>query len=160
MAKPSLPRRLLNQFWAVLESESVNSFQAMYYAIFCMAGLYGVFIANGSPPLTLVGVMSHISIQLWYWLNIIGPAMGLLGMAVKRTQFSYPGVWAMAGGNIMFGMSLLAYMIATFQVESWGRGMYGAFPLATASFVSTFFLVIRDVRRIILTETRLRSERG
>jgi hypothetical protein len=151
-----LARRVLDKFWAVLDSESVIPFQLMYYFIFFTAGVYGVFIAGGSPPLTLVGAMSHISIQLWYWMNIIGPGMGFLGLAVRRTRFSYAGVWVMAGGNFMFGMSLIAYMIATFQMESWGRGMYGAFPLATSSFASTFFLVIRDLRRIILTETRLR----
>jgi hypothetical protein len=154
-----LPRRILDRFWYILDSESVTSFQMLYYVIFCAAGIYGVFIAGGSAPLTLQDSMPHFNILLWYWLNVAGPAMAFVGISIKHTKFSYPGLWLQLGGNGMFALALLAYMHATFGVESWGRGMYGAFPLATSSFASTSLLLIRDVRRIFQIECRVRSER-
>lgn len=129
---------------------SVTGFQIMYYAWFFASGLYGIFVAAGQPPVTLEGTMAHVSIHLWYLLNIFGPALGAGGIALERTKFNYASLWIQIGGNVMFAGSLLAYMVATFQVESWGRGMYGAFPLGTASITSTTCLILRDSLRILL----------
>jgi hypothetical protein len=151
-------RRSLRFFWQALDSRDVIYFQILYYVVFCIAGIYGVFIAKGAAPLTLEGFFSHVSVGLWYWLNIIGPAMGLLGTALERSRLEDSSALGFEiSGNVMFGLSLMAYMVATFQVESWGRGMYGAFPLATVSFASTALLVVRDVRWLFVPAAHERS---
>lgn len=129
---------------------SVTGFQIMYYAWFFASGLYGIFIAAGQPPVTLEGTMAHVSIRVWYLWNIFGPALSTAGMWLERTKFNKAGLWIQISGNVLFAFSLLAYITATFQVESWGRGMYGAFPLGTASLTSTACLILRDGLRIFL----------
>lgn len=127
---------------------SVTGFQIMYYTWFFMSGIYGVFIANGQPPVTLEKV-PHISVQLWYWLNIFGPVLGTTGIWLERTRFNYAGLWVEVAGNLFFAWSLLCYILATIQVESWGHGMYGGW-IGGASLTSTLCLVIRDGLRIQL----------
>jgi hypothetical protein len=160
-------RPLLHRIWGqiqraphalalVIDDRDVVWFQMLYYFIFCTAGVYGIFVAGSEPPLTL-GSLPILSVHTWYWMNIIGPAMGLAGIAVERNGREFPGVWMQIGGNVMFGWALMTYMTTTFGVESWGRGMYGAYPLATASFASTTFLVIRDLRWVFVPAARVRS---
>lgn len=129
---------------------SVTGFQIMYYAWFFTSGLYGIFVAEGQPPVTLEGTMALVSVHLWYLLNIFGPALGTAGIGLERTKFNKAGLWIQIAGNVMFAGSLLAYIVATFQVESFGRGMYGAYPLGTSALTSTACLILRDGLRIML----------
>jgi hypothetical protein len=136
--------------WLVRKLADVTGFQIMYYAWFFAAGFYGLAIADSQPPLTLMGTMPHLSVQAWYWFNIIGPAAGATGIWMERTKYNYEGLCIEVFGNVLFAGSLLAYILATLQVESWGRGMYGAVPLAASSLTSTSCLVLRDTLRILL----------
>lgn len=141
-------RRVLQRIVRLLGN--VLGFQLTYYAWFFACGIYGVFVAGSQPPVTLEGSMAVVSIHLWYWMNIAGPALGMAGIWLERTQFNKAGLWIEIGGNVMFAGALLAYIAATIQIEPWGRGMYGAFPLGASSLTSTLCLVIRDGLRIWL----------
>lgn len=143
----------------MVDGDNVGPFQMLYYAVFFTGGVYGLFIAGGEPPVTLRASMPHINVLLFYWINVLGPAMGFVGKAIESTKRDYTGILLRLGGNSMFCLGLLSYMNDTFLIESWGRGMYGAFPLATSSFLSTAFLVLRDLRRLLRVESRVRSER-
>lgn len=143
-----IPRSLMRQFWVAVDSESVGLFQAIFYVLFIAAGIYGLTVADSQPPLTLQHAMASMNIELWYILHIVGPGICLIGKALKHTRSAYAGMCLQLGGDTGMALALAAYNTATFGAESWGRGMYGAFPLGTGAFLSVCILIVRDVRRM------------
>jgi hypothetical protein len=150
---PSRMQNLIGQLTGAIDSESVSLFQWVYYVVFLLSGVYNLFIAD-TAPLTLYSTMGPVSLRLWYWLNIFGSALPLIGKAVRRTNLAYVGMWLQLFGNLTMYLVLLAYVVATMQVESWGRGGYGAF-LGVAVLLAVTLIVIRDIRRLIEVEQRL-----
>lgn len=144
------PRRLLARFWTLVDAEAVVLFQFVFGVIFILAGLYGVYIADLKPPLSLRGSVSHMDIRIWYWLNVIGPLVCLIGKALHG-QLTYAGMWLQLAGDLVITLMLLAYITGTVQVESWGNGGYGAF-LGAALFTSALLTLTRDVRRLRFVE--------
>lgn len=139
--------RASSRFWSAVDSESVGLFQWLFYVCFIVLGIYALTIANQQAPLTLRS-MGGVNIEVWYWLNIVGPGICLFGKLLRRSVFAHAGMSLELGGDIGVAFALAAYNTATVHAESWGRGMYGAFPLGTATFLSVCLLTVRDVRRM------------
>lgn len=139
-------RRLLDRFWSLVDAESVVLFQWVFGAVFISAGLYGIFIADHQPPLTLRDEMGSTYIRLWYWLNVAGPLLSLSGKLmygpVKRA-----GKILILTGDSVLSLALLAYITGTVQAEPWGSGSYGAF-LGMALCMCAGITVTRDIRRL------------
>lgn len=150
----SAVKRAWDRFWHALDSEAVILFQYVFGVIFVAAGLYGVFVANLQPPLSLRGSVGHLDIRIWYWLNVAGPVISLLGKSMAG-RLTYAGMWLQLGGNLIITLALLAYISGTVQVESWGKGGYGAF-LGAALFSCAVLTVTRDVRRLLQVEKRVK----
>lgn len=146
--------RVINRFWSLIDAESVVLFQFVFGVGFVLAGLYGIFIANAEPPLTLQGSMGRMDVGLWYWLNVAGPVCSLIGKCLKG-DLTYAGMWMQLTGDVTLAIALLAYIAGTVEVESWGKGAYGAF-LAAVLCVSAALTVTRDVRRLLGVEQRLK----
>jgi hypothetical protein len=151
-----LTRRLIDRFWSLVDSEDVGLFLYVFGVGFILAGAYGIVVADLQPPLTLKGPMSTMSVDIWYWLNILGPLVSLTGKSL-RGNFIYTGMWLQLSGDITVTLALLAYVAGTVQVESWGKGAYGAF-LGTAFCISAGLLVTRDLRRLRAVEKRLKQK--
>lgn len=147
---PPASRSLIRQFWVAVDSEGVALFQWLFYILFIILGVYGLWIADSQPPITLR--FAPMNITLWYWLHIVGPGSCLLGKLLRTSRLGYAGMWLQLGGDIGLAFALAAYNTGTFHAESWGRGMYGAFPLGTATFLSVCLLTVRDVRRMRAVE--------
>lgn len=147
-------KRLLAQFWSAVDAEAVVLFQYVFGTCFMLAGVYGIFVANAEPPLTLQGSMGHLDIRIWYWLNLLGPLCSLIGKCMKG-QLTYAGMWMQLTGDSVLSLALLAYIAGTVQTESWGKGAYGAF-LGAALCISAVITVTRDVRRLRAVEQRLK----
>lgn len=143
-------QRLVTRFWHAVDAEGVGLFQYVFGAVFMLAGIYGILVAGNKPPLTLRGSMAGFDVTIWYWLNIIGPLCSLTGKALKG-QLTYAGMWMQFTGDLTLTISLLAYIAATVQVETWGEGAYGAF-LGAALCISAAITVTRDVRRLRAVE--------
>lgn len=151
----SFTRRLIDRFWSLIDSEDVGLFLYVFGVGFILAGIYGIVVADFKPPITLHGPMTHASVDIWYWLNILGPVVSLTGKSL-RGNFIYTGMWLQLSGDITITLALLAYVAGTVQVESWGKGAYGAF-LGAAFCISASMLVTRDVRRLLAVEKRLKK---
>jgi hypothetical protein len=147
-------RRIMDRFWRLVDAESVVLFQYIFGTIFMLAGVYGIFIANAEPPLTLRGSMGHMDVRIWYWLNVTGPGCSLIGKCM-RGRLTYAGMWMQLTGDAVISLALLAYISGTVEVESWGHGAYGAF-LGAALCLCAGVTVTRDVRRLLGVEQRLR----
>lgn len=147
-------RRLIDRFWLAVDAESVVLFQYVFGTVFIFAGLYGIFIAHREPPLTLRGSMGAVDVRIWYWLNVAGPTLSLAGKCL-RGRLIYAGMWMQLTGDLVLSLALLAYIAGTVEVESWGRGGYGAF-LGTAMCISAVITVTRDVRRLRAVEKLLK----
>lgn len=153
--RPGRIRVLTDHLAYVLDNPQLllELFKGLYYTGFLLSGIYNLFIAD-TPPLSLHGAMGPVSLQLWYWLNMIGSACCLVGKSVERTTFAYAGLWLQLTGNLTLSGVLLAYVAGTLHVESWGRGGYGAF-LGAVVFFSTAIITVRDIRQLIAVEQRL-----
>lgn len=145
---------LVTRFWSAVDAESVVLFQFVFGACFILAGVYGIFIANGDPPLTLRDSMGGMDVRVWYWLNLLGPLGSLLGKCMKGS-LTYAGMWMQLTFDLVLSLALLAYIAGTVQTESWGHGAYGAF-LGAALCISAVITVTRDVRRLRVVERRLK----
>lgn len=143
-------KRVWDRFWIAIDSEAVILFQYVFGVIFIAAGLYGIFVAKQQPPLSLRGSVGHLDIRIWYWLNVAGPVLSLVGKTLAG-RLIYAGMWLQLGGNLTITLVLMAYISGTVQIESWGKGGYGAF-LGAALFASAVLTVTRDVRRLLQVE--------
>lgn len=146
--------RLWERFWSAVDAEVVTVFQYVFGVIFVAAGVYGIFVAKQQPPLSLRGSMSHMDLRMFYWLNIVGPFLALIGKTTKGT-LTYAGMWLQLAGDITITIALLAFITGTVQVESWGKGAYGAF-LGAAMFACAVITVTRDVRRLLQVEKQIK----
>lgn len=143
MAKPI--RRILDRFWFTLDHEGVAHFQIVFYLILMFSGIYNLAFSE-SRPLTMVDI-GGLNYQLWCWFNILGPLYCLLGKSVKSTSLSYAGLLGQVIGDCVTNIAVAAYVFATFTTEFWGNGNYGGF-LGVATWISTIFLILRDMRRL------------
>lgn len=143
-------KRLIRRFWQAIDAESVVLFQYVFGVVFILAGLYGIFVADHEPPLTLRGSMGDFDVRIWYWLNIVGPLVCLIGKSMTG-DLTYAGMWMQLTGDLTLTLALLAYISGTVQTESWGKGAYGAF-LGLALCISAAITVTRDVRRLHAVE--------
>lgn len=144
-----------------IDHEGVALFQTVFYLCFILIGFHDLFIAH-SGPITLHGSMSYLSVKVWCWANMVGPAACLFGKFVElftpeeppedyqitREDMLRPGRVLQLGGDITISVALMAYVAATFVVEPWGKGGYGGY-VSLATWISTVFLIIRDIRRLL-----------
>jgi hypothetical protein len=146
-------RRVLGRLLVAVDSEGVLLFQIVFYLIFILIGFHDLVIAHNGP-MTLHNSMSYLSIKAWCWANMIGPAACLLGKLIEMISptpgyedLKAPGRVLQLGGDLTISVALMAYVVATFQVEPWGTGGYGGY-VSLATWISTVVLVIRDLRRL------------
>lgn len=147
-------RRMMVRFWFAVDAESVVLFQYVFGAVFITWGLYGTFVADSEPPLTLQGAMGGTDVAIWYWLLVAGPLLSLTGKCMYG-DLTYAGMLMQLTGDLVLSLALLAYVTGTVQIETWGRGAAGAF-LGTALCISAAITLTRDVRRLIANEKRLK----
>lgn len=144
---PNRRDTFIRRFWQLIDSEGVELFQWVFYIVIMSSGLYNLTTADGAP-ISVHPAMGGMDYDKWCWLNVTGPAACLIGkMCGHMKRFVDGGVWFQLTGDATLSLAVLAYVIAVFHVESWGRGMYGGW-LGFATFLSIVVLIIRDVRRI------------
>lgn len=139
-------RRTVGRFFTMLDSEGVELFQWLFYAILAFDGGQNLFIAH-DEPLTLQGSMSHGAFHLWCALELIAPVCCLLGRSLYNTSNRLAANRFQLIGDLVLGASESAYVIATFHIEPVGQGGHGGY-LGLAFMLSAFLLGIRDYRRI------------
>ncbi|OBJ50625.1 hypothetical protein [Mycobacterium asiaticum] len=149
-------RRLLAQFWAAIDAETITVFQAVFGVAFILCGFNGIFFSSSQPPITLRGQLDHATATLWYGLLLTGTLVCLVGKML-RGQLIYTGMLLQFFGDLMVFLALLAYITGTVRVEPFGTGGFGAYA-ASALWASAALFVTRDVRRLAGIEKRVRHE--
>jgi hypothetical protein len=143
-------RHTLAKFFLILESELVEFYQWIFYAIISFDGAQNLFIAH-APPLTLQGSMSvHPWFEFWCALEMVAPACGLVGRLLSRNHDDdikdQADLFQFVGDSIL-GTSEIAYVIGTFHIEPIGKGGHGGY-LGLAFTLSAYTLAAADARRL------------
>lgn len=132
-------RRRLPTLWhkliAVLRNEAIVALQTMYYVMIIIAGVYLALAAN-APPQNVEPVMGHPQYEAWLGLNILCPAMTLIGRRLGRVAANVaPGspnpakgaAWLQLFGDIGVWGAVTIYVLCVIETTDWGAGLYGAF---------------------------------
>jgi hypothetical protein len=143
-------KNLWARYWYAVDSQHVVIFQFIFGTMFILAGINGIFAAHAEPPMTLHGSMDALDVRIWYWLLIVGPLSSLTGKCM-RGSLTYAGTWMELTGDVTISLALLAYITGTVQVESWGKGGFGAF-LGAGFCIAAAVTVTRDVRELLRVE--------
>lgn len=147
-------RRIWAKFWIALDAETITLFQYVLGVAFILAGLYGLFVADQQPPITLRGSMSAHNVALWYGLLAAGPLSCLIGKSLTGS-LTYAGHLMQLAGDIMVALALLGYVAGTAEVEQWGSGTVSPF-IGGSLFCCALLFLMRDVRRLGAVERKIR----
>lgn len=145
--------RWRDQFWALVDNESVRPFIWAYYlALFCW-GIYGTFLA--APMTSVQPVMGQGVYDIWNWLHIGGTSIGMAGLGLENYSHYVPekfrsetyvfSLCMQLCGHICMGMVLTAYEYSAISDVAWDRGTYSIFVIAP--YVLGCFLLALQVSR-------------
>lgn len=149
-------RGVVGRFWAAVDSESVWLFQGLIGTAFIVCGLVGIFVAHGALPLTWT--MSTLNSYLWYGLLVGGPITSIFGKLVSKTDIAYGGMWCQLTGDVTLIPVLTAYLLGALQAEPLGQGGFSVY-LAAALLIGGVLFIVRDVRRILQVERRVKRSK-
>lgn len=147
-------RHWIKAFWKAVDDETISLFQNLFYFLLICAGTYGLLVAGGVPQ-AVEETMTRPFYLLWLGLNVIAPAICLLGKRLKG-NFAYSGMWLQLAGDIGSFFALAAYIGAVLETSWWGRGVYAIFIVAMG-FAGTMLFLARDVRRLRQVEREVRK---
>lgn len=147
-----------------LDSEGVMLFQVIVYIHMALAGFYGLFIAGGIPP-DLARAVPHDAHRIetaWLILLTLG-LLTLIGRGLVASQFAgnrasiYTlGAWLQFTGDLAMTWGFGWYVLASWGSAYWGKESIAAFGFFAYAWCA-FFLVIRDIRRIMQAERAVRE---
>lgn len=142
--------RLWARFWFAIDEQQVSPFMYVFGIGFIFAGIYGPTVAHYDPPLTLQGSMTPGYVAVWYWLLLVGPALALIGKSLKG-RLTHAGLILQLTGDMTVSLALLAYVVASFHVETWGHGAFGPF-LGSSFCAAACITITHDVRALLNVE--------
>jgi hypothetical protein len=127
-----LLRRALDQFWAIVESDSVRPFIWLYYIPFFLWGIYGSLSAY---PIDLIDdSMGRVIYDVWVWTPIPATTAAMTGLWLRhggtaledmnRTLFreDWLGLYLQLGGHMCMFAVLLIYEITGIAGTHWSDG--------------------------------------
>lgn len=157
-------RRWISSFVQAVDKENIVLFQATYYVLIMIAGLYLLLGAN-SPPQNVEPVMGHVQYLMWLGLNVICPAMTLVGRRLTKRAANMPAgqpnpakgaAWLQLVGDAGVWGAVMIYVVCLLATTSWGQGLYGAFFVLMGIPGGAMF-TLRSLRRV--SEIRRRELR-
>lgn len=146
-------KRRVRWFFAMLDSEVVGPLQAVFYVSFILGAVYLLWFTD----VPIEGVEKALGRELsalWAVLLMFGPGIWLCGMAA-RGSLAYHGMWGRLIGDITTGGAVAVYIISIVANTPWGKGVFSPF-IAAPTAICILLLAIRDARRIIQVEQRMR----
>ena len=158
------------QFWkfvdkimARLDSETVTSYQTVYYLILATAGVY-LWLGARIAPQPLEDTLTPVYYSAWLALNIAAPLSTLYGrrcMTVgARIKPGEPnptlfGAWMQAAGDSGVWIAVCIYVACVFNTSYWGQALYASF-FVLVGVPGGFMFTVRSWRRICQINHRAR----
>lgn len=129
---------LLAPKWARVAESTTRT---LLYAMVFLAGLSSVFLT----PVTVSGVVGTTLIQVSGWALMLAAIPGMIGAALRRYQFEWVAIWAVAGGSVTYVASVWSLV----NSETLTR-------LTQSSFVTIAFLamVIRAINLTVIAQRK------
>lgn len=154
----------MEAFLKALDNESIATFQATYYALITVAGLYLITVADG-PPQNVEPVMGWPWYQCWLGMNIACPAMSLIGRRLTaraalakpgQPTLALPAAWMQLTGDAGVWFCILIYVACILVTTEWGTGVYGFFFVLMGIPGGAMF-TLRSLRRLLQIKHRERA---
>lgn len=148
-------RHGLERFFQILDSEGVGLFQAVVYIHLAVGGFYCAVIAGGVPQ-AVEEAMGPVANVAWVWM-CIGVTVCLLGKRLN-SGLSYLGLWLQVAGDVFALGAFGGYVLATMQTSYFGAVLIAVWVFAALADCA-LLLVVRDIRRIVQVERRVRRQK-
>ena len=129
---------LLGPKWARIAESSTRT---LFYAMVFLAGFASVFLT----PVTVAGAVSVTLLHVSGWALMLAAIPGMIGAALRRYQFEWIAIWAVAGGSVTYLTSVWSLV----NSETLTR-------LTQSSFVTIAFLalVIRAINLTVIAQRK------
>lgn len=129
---------LLAPQWARIAESTARTM--MYFMVF-LAGFASVFLT----PVTVAGAVSVTLLHVSGWALMLASIPGMIGAALRRYQFEWIAIWAVAGGSVTYLTSVWSLV----NSETLTR-------LTQSSFVTIAFLalVIRAINLTVIAQRK------
>jgi hypothetical protein len=152
-------RHSLGRFLDVLDGEGVALFQALVYMDLSVGGLYCLLIA-GVPSNAVAALGPHAD-TAWLWLcaaaGICMVGKVLSNRSDRRKYWVFTtGLWLQLCGDLSAIGAFYGFVLATFEIAHRGPASIAAWVFFALGDCATL-LTIRDVRRILQAETKVRA---
>lgn len=145
-------RRRIDALWALIDSESGTAFQALFYTLIMMGGIYNLAV---DEPIQAVEAVSSPTFYITFlWVSVLGPLSAIVGRLLGG-GLEYAGMWLQLGGDIAVGFVLFAYA-AGIALNYWREGNFSIF-LAAGCAIGVLLFVVRDIRHLYRVDGLARS---
>lgn len=147
-------RRGWERFLRVLDDESIDSFQVMYYTIFTAFAAMVIFLPHQRQEAR--DFMATPIYVVWLMMNLLCPLMTLLGRriqrrtAVKRVGENNYGVgaaWLRLTGDLGVWWSVNLWTLVLFQTGWWESNLFVVYFMSMGVF-GGFMFTLRSLRRL------------
>jgi hypothetical protein len=150
-------RNIWNQFWALIDSDSVRPFVFLYYIPLLLWGVYAIVWADQIA--FLQPILGPWLYTLWVWIPVPGTLSAMIGLALRNggtanVEITSPllrrdflGLCMQASGHASMFLVLLAFEIGTISGAYWGQPVLSAFALFSY-VLGTAILSLQCVRKL------------
>jgi len=153
---PGPVRRGVRRFLAILDSETVAPFQAVFYVFFTLGSIYLLGFTI-EPIESIERSLGQTATNVWAAIQGGGPLVWLLGRRA-RNGMAYAGLWLQLIGDLVAGGALFVYTLAILADKNWGDGVFSPF-ISIPTIFCIALLAFRDGRRIAQVEKQVQVEK-
>lgn len=155
--------RSLSVFLRRLDTESVTTFQSMYYCVFMVAAVLMVAMPD-MHAFYVSESLGRYYYDMWLIATLVCPVLTLIGRRLTTRaahtspcgpNFAYGAAWLQLSGDLGVWGTVLVYVSAMLATDWWSRELY-TFGFMLMGVLGGAMFTLRSARRIAQIEHRAR----
>jgi hypothetical protein len=166
--RETLMHYIVETFWVFLrklDTESVTTFQTMYYVVFTIAAVFMVAMPD-MHAYYVSGSLGRYYYDMWLMATLVCPSLTMLGRRLmkraahtppNKPNFAYGAAYLQLSGDIGVWGTILVYVTSMMITDWWSKELY-TFGFMIMGVAGGAMFTMRSMRRIIQINQRARSE--
>lgn len=152
-------------FLRKLDTESVTTFQTMYYVVFTVAAVFMVAMPD-IHAYYVSGSLGRYYYDMWLMATLVCPSLTMIGRRLatraahtppNKPNFAYGAAYLQLSGDIGVWGTILVYVTSMMITDWWSKELY-TFGFMIMGVAGGAMFTMRSTRRIIQINQRVRSE--
>lgn len=153
------------EFLRKLDTESVTTFQTMYYVVFTVAAVFMVAMPD-IHAYYVSGSLGRYYYDMWLMATLVCPSLTMIGRRLttraahtppNRPNFAYGAAYLQLSGDLGVWGTILVYVTSMMITDWWSKELY-TFGFMIMGVAGGAMFTMRSMRRIIQINQRTRSE--